>query len=63
MTENRSTRNSTVDYFEFLHRDRTIPFNRNHALGKIAFDDAMQAVEQPVFVATLIVEADSVGLI
>ena len=35
----------------------------NMHLGNIAFDDAMQPAEQPVFVATLIIGADSVELL
>ena len=36
--------------------------NQNHALGNMAFDDAMQLQNSSLFVATLIAGADSVGV-
>ena len=36
--------------------------NQNHALGNMAFDDAMQLQNSALFVATLIAGADSVGV-
>ena len=58
-------RTGNTNWIEEVIRRKIIvlyKFNPNHAIGNIAFDDAMQAQSSPVFVATLIVGADSYGV-